>query len=424
MKLPRLFRDRARTGPRRGSLTLDRLLERSALTRTGLMTIALLVGVWIAARIIGSRTLFLVVYGGALVVGASWWLGRKRPVLEAARSNLPSRIRQGQRFDVEITLTARRRVGAFLLEERLHPHLGRQRRIPLLNVTPAAPAVHRYSITGRLRGSYEVGPLTVVWTDPFGLTQRTVELIPAEEVLVHPSTEPVHDRPLTRQWEDPPVRPPVSKPWPSGFEFYGMRNYSPGDDLRRIVWSAVARTGSVMVREFEQGITDKVMIAIDTGDRVHSPGYPSDTFEAAVKAAASLGSRHLKDGFAVTVEANGSRLAAGLRGPAAEIALLDALARVQVERATLAEAIERLVGTTARDAHNIVITPHLDEASAARLKLLLDRGADVILVALVWEDSDPKTLQLASAIGCQVVQLRPQAPLASVFAEEVGAGRR
>ena len=40
----------------------------------------------------------------------------------------------------------------------------------------------------------------------------------AEEVIVHPSTENVQDRPLTRQWEDPPIRPPRSKPWPSGFD--------------------------------------------------------------------------------------------------------------------------------------------------------------------------------------------------------------
>jgi len=47
----------------------------------------------------------------------------------------------------------------------------------------------------------------------------------------------------------------VSKPWPSGLEFYASE-YVPGDDLRGIVWRASARTGKVMVREAEQGITD------------------------------------------------------------------------------------------------------------------------------------------------------------------------
>jgi hypothetical protein len=81
---------------------------------------------------------------------------------------------------------------------------------------------------------------------------------------VHPRVEQVSDRPLSRQFEDPPIRPPVSKPWPSGFEFYGMREYVPGDDLRRIVWRASARTGKVMVREAEQGITDHVTVVLDT----------------------------------------------------------------------------------------------------------------------------------------------------------------
>jgi uncharacterized protein (DUF58 family) len=70
------------------------------------------------------------------------------------------------------------------------------------------------------------------------LTQRETVVAEPFELLVHPRVETVSDRPLTRQFEDPPIRPPVSKPFPSGLEFYGMREYVPGDDLRRIVWRA------------------------------------------------------------------------------------------------------------------------------------------------------------------------------------------
>jgi len=406
----------------RGPL-LRRVQQSAGLTDAG---VAVLVGsalCWVLARLQGGRTLFLLVYGAVVVVLVARFMGRKNIDLVAERSSLPPRLRQGQQVDVELQLTASRRVGVFVMEEHLHPHLGRERRLPVAGLAGGAEVGHRYTITPRLRGVYTVGPLDAVWTDPFGLTRRTTELLPATEVVVHPSTEPVHDRPLTRQWEDPPVRPPESKPWPSGFEFYGMRDYVRGDDLRRVVWKAVARTGRVMIRESEQGITDKVLIHVDTDRSQHSPGEPSDTFEAAVRTAASIGVHHIRDGFSVMLSTNDGMLGAARRGEPGRIPLLDDLARVSRSSAPLTEGVDALVRSARSDLHTVVITPHLDDRAAARLKLVIDRGTRVVLVVLTWEETDPRTVAFASTLGCQVVQLRPLDSLEAVFRTEIGAGR-
>lgn len=392
-----------------------RLLTRLGLTAGGATLLGGAALGWILARLLGSRTLYLLVYGGLVVLGMAWWLGRQRQALDALRSDLPERVRQGALVDVELTFTAKRRVSGLVLEEKLHPHLGRTRRIQLDAVRPGQPLTYRYALTPQLRGVYKVGPLTAIWTDPFGFTRREVVVTEPSEILVHPQTEGVQDTPITRQWEDPPVRPPVSKPWPSGFEFYGMRRYAPGDDLRRVVWRAVARTGRMMVREFEQGITDRVAIVVDTDVRHHSAGDPSDTFEAAVRAAASLGLRYLKDGFAVTVETNGDTIASAIRGVRAQTTLLDGMARLQRESEPLQTAVERVVRGVRRDVHHVVVTPHVDDRAATRLKLLIDQGAHVLLVVLVWEESDPQALAHAAALGCQVVQLKPRTPLGAVM---------
>jgi uncharacterized protein (DUF58 family) len=229
-------------------------------------------------------------------------------------------------------------------------------------------------------------------------------------------------------FEDPPIRPPVSKPWPSGLEFYGMREYVPGDDLRRIVWRATARTGKVMVREAEQGITDHITLILDTDRGGHSRDQQgeSESFEAGIRAAASLGVRHLRDGYEVRVETNGGPLTRPLRGAGSQLMLLDALARLEPSREPLSKCISRLIANPRRDAHNILITPHLGAHDAAQLRLLLNTGVSVLVVALLWDQDEEEgdVLTTAAALGAQVAGVRPGQDLATAFAAEMGAGTR
>jgi len=407
-----------------GAGALARLEQRLGLSANGLAVSGFAVLGWIVARALGGRALFLLVYVALLLVGAAWWIARRRRALQAERSQLPTRVREGQTVLAEITLRSRRRLTSFVVEERLDDALGSPVRVAVGTLSPDRDVHHQYSIRPRRRGVYRVGPLEAEWTDPFGLARSRQPLLDATEIIVHPSTEVVVDRPTARKWEDPPVRPPHSRAWPAGFEFYGMRDYVVGDDLRRVVWRASARTGRLLVREFEQGITDRIVVVLDTDRTWHRPGEVSDTFEAAVRCAASLGVRHLQDGFSVGLESNSARLAVDLRGLRARIPLLDELARVQRESTSLRESLERLLRVRAGVAHHVVITPHLDADSAGRLRLLVEKGGSVLVAAVVWEESDPLTVRRAVEMGAQVVEVRPGAALGTVFSRAVGAGSR
>jgi uncharacterized protein (DUF58 family) len=273
---------------------------------------------------------------------------------------------------------------------------------------------------------YVIGPLVAISGDPLGLTQRETVVSEPFELLVHPRVETVSDRPLTRQFEDPPIRPPVSKPWPSGLEFYGMREYVPGDDLRRIVWRASARTGKVMVREAEQGITDQITIMLDTDRGSHSRDGEdlSESFEAGIRVAASLGVRHLREGYEVRIEANGGPLTRSLRGGTSQLIMLDNLAKLQMSRAPLTNMIMRMVSDGRRSAHNILVTPRLGELEAAQLKLLLNKGVSILVVALLWDEENAHTLGTAAALGCQVVGVHPGQDLTTALYQDMGAGSR
>jgi uncharacterized protein (DUF58 family) len=206
-----------------------------------------------------------------------------------------------------------------------------------------------------------------------------------------------------------------------------MREYTPGDDLRRIVWRASARTGKIMVREAEQGITDRITIMLDTDRGAHSRDGEglSESFEAGIRVAASLGVRHLREGYEVRTETNGGPLTRALRGAASQLVLLDNLARLETARAPLGQMILRLVSSSQRDAHNVLITPRLGRDEAAQLKLLLDTGVSVLVVALLWDDEASDTMGIAAGLGCQVVGVHPGQDLSTALYNEVaGSGRR
>lgn len=407
------------------------LVGRAGLTGSGALLIAAgLIG-YLLAWMAGSRTMFLLAYGVVGVLAAAWFLGRRRIRVEARRSDLPARVREGQLVDVELELTAARRISTVVLYEELHRLLGTDVRVPVPILQAGQKVEHTYSFVPRLRGVYKIGPLVATWSDPFGLTTKRHTIIEPTEIIVHPSTELVHDRVTTREWEDPPIRPPVSKPWPTGFEFYGMRDYVSGDDPRRIVWRATARTldhesgtGRYLVRESEQGITDRVGLMLDTDRRHHSRGEVSETFESAVRAVASVANRHLTDGFAITIEANGRRLVEALRGRRNRIRLLDELAKVELEDVRFGRAVDRVIGDPRRDTHIVMVTPHIDEETARRIRLLLDRGTSALVALVVGEDFDPESFHRASTLGCNLVEIRPGAPLEAVFQRLIGAGGR
>ncbi|MDP9164459.1 MAG: DUF58 domain-containing protein [Actinomycetota bacterium] len=419
-----LSRRRA-TGPSSEVVGFGALIESlTGLTSAGAVVLVVSVSGYALAKQLGGRALFLLVYAGLLLVVAAAVTSRRKRRLTADRSALPTRMRVGQVAEVEVTVSAPGRLRAFVVQDHMSPLLAEQVRVPVPTVGADQDFVHTYSIRPTLRGVYQLGPLAAEWTDPFGLARHQQKLSDPVDVIVHPTTDAIFDRPLTRMWEDPPFRPPVSKPWPQGFEFYGMRDYVRGDDPRRIVWTALARTGKYLVRESEQGITDRITLVLDNERRVHSPGFPSETFELAIRAAASLGAYNIKQGFSVRFVTNDAGQKPELRGSRARIALLDELAKLELTDEPVSKALERVITERRGGTHMCLISTTFDNRTATRIRMLTDKGMSLVVALVQWEDGDPNAARRAREIGAQVVQISPGDQLEHVFAHALGlAGR-
>jgi uncharacterized protein (DUF58 family) len=173
----------------------------------------------------------------------------------------------------------------------------------------------------------------------------------------------------------------------------------------------------------EQGTTDRVLIVLDVDAAGHDRGEPSESFEAAIRVAASVGVRHLEDGFSVTLLTGNGKLVNAVRGARATLPYLDELARLQPTDASLDDQTLTLLDEAKHRPHVLVISPHLSSGAAQQLKRLTDRGLGVVVAHIESSTDEADSLGQVAGLGCRVVQVPPDVPLSLVFSAGVGAGR-
>lgn len=159
-----------------------------------------------------------------------------------------------------------------------------------------AAAVREFSVPATQRGVVRVGPVRTVRGDPIGLFRRSAEWSQIHEVYVHPGTVglPPTSTGFVRDLEGSPTNDLTA----SDISFHALREYRAGDDPRHVYWKAVARTGQLMVRQFEETRRSHLVVAFGRDD---SSWSNEQEFEMGISAAASLGLRAIRDGRDITV---------------------------------------------------------------------------------------------------------------------------
>jgi uncharacterized protein (DUF58 family) len=150
------------------------------------------------------------------------------------------------------------------------------------------------------RGLHQLRALTVEVRDPLGLAVHRLELPCPTEVLVLPRYEDLSR--LDVSGRRTLAMPGTARARRSGvgLEFYGIREYQPGDRVRRLAWKAFARYGDLAIVEFEEERATEVAIILDVRARAYW-GYDPELFECAVRAAAAFSQYYLRQGHRVAL---------------------------------------------------------------------------------------------------------------------------
>jgi len=309
-----------------------------------------------------------------------------RQRLRIRRRLSDTRVQPGQRVNVELEVENQTlgQTSFLLVEDRLPSQLGRSARLVIASLPPKARQRVRYSITPHQRGRYVLGPLTVDLSDPFALTKLRVEFDEREELVVTPEVEVLAGGP------DSPFGMTsglamAKHLFRTGDEFYTMRAYIEGDDLRRIHWPSVARSGELMIRQDESTRRSTAVLFMDTRDsavgQTHTP-----SFEKVVSVSASLGILLLRYGFSL-------KMATTQMPPqrVGEEGLLDALAGVSHHTTrALSTGLTRLRMVAASDTTLVVVgAPPAPNELASWIRTGAMFGPKV---AVFIHPTDPETL--------------------------------
>ena len=262
---------------------------------------------WVELTAVGVGCLLLVLAG--LVM--AWGRSRYEVHLELAERRVPV----GQPVVARLETTAVRRA----LPAQVDLPVGPQT-VTVWLPSLAAGASHDslFPVPTDHRAAVPVGPVSIRRGDPLGLVSREQQFSDVVELLVHPRVVGLADvRPgLLRDLEGQATRELSD----ADLSFHALREYVPGDDRRMIHWRTSARTGTLMVRQFEDTRRTRTTVALATGVADYAD---PDEFEMAVSVAASLALHVLRDERELTFLAGARRLTAVIPS-----ALLDECARL------------------------------------------------------------------------------------------------
>ena len=266
------------------------------LTTRGKSFLACAVTVSLAALAFGEKDLLRVaVLIGVLPLLASWYVGRTRYKLACTRSLEPTRTPVGATARVVLRLQnlSALPTGTLLLEDRLPYALGSRPRLVLERLGRRQASSVAYSVRADVRGRYEIGPLVIRLTDPFGLCELARAFPSVDHLIVTPTVVPLPAVRLTGEYTgsgDSRARSVAVH----GEDDAATREYRHGDDLRRVHWRSTARVGELMVRREEQPWESRATLVLDVRRSGHRGEGPTASFEWAVSAIASI-AVHLRE---------------------------------------------------------------------------------------------------------------------------------
>lgn len=255
----------------------------------GWIMAAVVIVFWILGLALGWREAVVAAFLGTVLflLAVGFILGKSAYAVELDLNR--TRVAVGDRAvgSVAVSNTA----GKPLLPAALELPVGTATAIfHLPRLKPAEVHEDLFTIPTQRRAVIVVGPVRSVRADPLSLLRRQVFWTEPTDLYVHPRTTPLVGSAagFIRDLEGLPTKDLSS----ADVSFHALRDYVPGDDRRHIHWKTTARTGQLMVRQFEETRRSHLAVALSTNTQEYSS---EAEFELAVSVAGSIGLQAIRE---------------------------------------------------------------------------------------------------------------------------------
>ncbi|MBI3746897.1 MAG: DUF58 domain-containing protein, partial [Chloroflexi bacterium] len=337
----------------------------------------------VAAFSTGLPFLFYLVYLGIFVVGGSYVLTRLGlSDLEAgyAVNQLSGHV--GDRLRVTYTIRNTSRLPKPWLE--IHNPTSLPAGLPGRALSLGARTERSWLVRTPLtrRGHFRIEPLQIRTGDPFGFFESSAAVGTGVTAVVYPRLDPL---PL---WKLPSANVDGSHATPERTLQTSplattVRPWAPGDAFNRIHWRSTARHGDIQVKEFELEQTADAWIVLDLERAAQAGRGDESTTEVAVRVAASVADKAIRENRAVGLTVNAHRLAQLQpdRGGRQHLKIMQVLAAVDGDGGTpLGESLVATIPRIRRGMTVVVVTPSLDRGWVKPLSTLRARGVGCVAI--------------------------------------------
>ncbi len=281
-------------------------------------------------------------------------------------------------------------------------------------LAPFERVTRHFHIGAARRGAYEVGPVDLAVGDLFAREAATERLPEVDRFLVRPRTVPTGILPRRDRWGgvDRALAGLIEDP----SRFAGVREYAPGDPVRRVHPRASARLGRPVVKVFEPSRDREVMIALDVqthGGRAWETSIDDTEVESLFVVAASLARSFAAEHAAFGIAAAGyhgaeSRFAviAPSEAPGQIERVLDLLARLSSHPSADFDRLLTSIARTTRPGTTVVVVCARDPSPYLRhLRRLEQAGCSVVIVACGPNGAADAAKARSAGFAARVVRL-------------------
>jgi len=295
-----------------------------------------------------------------------------------------------------------------------------------LNIEAQTSAALVYGLTPPKRGRFEFGLIAVRYLSRWRLAWRQDRIGQPVAVKVYPNMRRAREAELKALGARSFVAARRKSQWRGeGRDFESLRDYVRGDEMRHISWTATARRGKLVTRQYQMERDQTILIALDAG-RLMTARIENETkLDSAVHAALALMSAAARAGDNAGLLVFGRRIKAYLppkRGAEHLDAALEALYAIEPEmiEPSYSRAFEFVSANSRRRSLVVVLTDLVDEEGSrellSSLKLLRPRHlplvvtiADRDLKAVVRERPENENEMFTQSVAEEIMHLREAA---------------